>query len=383
MDEKKKEATRRRYLRAEKKFLDYEEQKERKQSARIRKSEEQARPPRQRDWADEEDYGESSPLEKMAPTRPLRSGSRSTQDPVLENLSEALVTGLACGRAELMTEDEQFSARLSGSIVTQQQSSIAVGDRVLFDSVGGQARVQRVLERRSSLSRPDPSHPGRERVLAANVDLAVIVNAVREPGIRPGLIDRFLIALERSGVKALICINKIDLIDDETAASTLDEELLPYQQMDVDISSCSVLSGYGIAELTARLSGKSCVFVGHSGVGKSSLLNAIDPDAARRIASGRKFDGKGRHTTTSSSLRTLPGGGSIIDTPGLRSFGLWDIDAEDLWQHFPDLIPHAKQCRFSDCRHQSEPDCGVREAAVSGSLSEARYASYLRILQSL
>ncbi len=383
MDEKKKAAMLKRFLRGQEKALDYEEQKERKQSARIRKSERRAKPPRRRNWADAEDDEAAQEPQKNIRNQELGKPARTPKAASSENLTEALVVGLSSGRAVIAAEGQQISARLSTEIIIKQQSSIAVGDRVLFDLVGGQARIQQVLQRQTCISRPDPASPSRERALVANIDLAVIVTAAKEPGVRPGLIDRFLIALDRSGVEALICINKLDLVQTAEESQALEELLFPYRALSTKILLCSVHNGQGISELSSLTSGRTSVFLGHSGVGKSSLLNAIDPRGGRKTNHGRAFDGKGRHTTSSSSLRPLPGGGSIIDTPGLRSFGLWDIEAGDLWQHFPDLAAHARQCRFSNCLHSSEPDCGVRQAANSGALAQARYASYLRILQSL
>lgn len=236
-------------------------------------------------------------------------------------------------------------------------------------------RIEEVLPRRTVLSRSDPGNPHRELVIAANVDLVVNVVSVKNPPLRPGLIDRYLIATGKSGAEPLLCVNKIDLLED---ASELDV-LRPYQELGLTVVRCSAASGDGIAELLEALAGKMCVFTGHSGVGKSSLLNALDP--ALDLAAGEvsSVNQKGRHTTTSSALYQLPGGGMLIDTPGIRELGLWNVSAADIRRYYREF--ESCRCPFSDCSHSHEPDCGVKRAVETGEIAAARYESYLRILE--
>ncbi len=260
-------------------------------------------------------------------------------------------------------------------------ASAAVGDVVGFDP---ELPVDRALacvrERRTTLSRPDPFDPTLERVIAANVDVAVLVVAPSEGVLRTGLIDRMLIAVQRGGVTPVLVVNKRDLLGDVQAAETA---LAPYRDLGVEPLLSAATLGDGLAPLRERLRGRTCVFVGHSGVGKSSLLNALWPEAAQETAAVRARDGRGRHTTTASRLVDLPGDTRLIDTPGIRSFGLWQVDGDALRGWFNDFDEAAAGCRFRDCRHDAEPGCAVREAAESGDLAPARYATYLRILASL
>jgi ribosome biogenesis GTPase len=251
----------------------------------------------------------------------------------------------------------------------------AIGDRVLFSS--DRRRIEEVLPRRTVLSRADPGNPHLERVIAANIDVVANVVSLKSPPLRPGLIDRYLIATGRSGAEPLLCVNKIDLLENA-------EELHPvrsFQAAGVPVILCSAATGEGIGQLLEALAGKLCVFAGHSGVGKSSLLNALDPELDLITGAVSAGNDKGRHTTTSSALYHLPGGAIVIDTPGIREFALWDVTAHEVRVYYRDFAAYA--CAFSDCSHSHEPGCGVKAAVESGRISELRYQGYLRILASL
>ncbi|MBI3667104.1 MAG: ribosome small subunit-dependent GTPase A [Acidobacteria bacterium] len=257
---------------------------------------------------------------------------------------------------------------------------LAVGDRVLVSVTGRRLeRVQEVLPRTTTLSRPDPHNPRLERVIAANIEVVVIVASVRSPALRPGLIDRYLIAIERSGAEPVLCVNKMDLVDSEADLAALD----PYRSLGPRLFLCSAATGQGISGLMEALAGSLCVLVGHSGVGKSSLLNAIRPELGLAARAVRESGGQGRHTTTSSTLYQIPNGPRIIDTPGIREFGLWQLSREELHRYFQEFLACAAACAFSDCTHTHEPACAVKQSVDNGAIPAARYRAYRRILESL
>jgi ribosome biogenesis GTPase len=375
--EEDKEKLYRRYKRMLPHLVGRDEELRRKQAAKARRAADRGKAPRRRQWDDDGDDETFAKMPRRAqPAQP--SGTAAAEVP--PDLPRAIVTAVRQGRIELDSVD---SARLAARLHLDPDFRLAVGDEVAFTETEGPPRIEAVLPRRSWLGRPDPGNPHREQVLVANVDVAVIVASVADPPLRTGLIDRFLLALERGGVAPVVCANKIDLLSGASAGEDLAAALLPYEELGVSVVRTSASLGKGIDVLRALLAGKTCVFVGHSGVGKSSLLNAIDPDGDRSVGEVRAWDGKGRHTTTQSSLRELGDGTRVIDTPGIRSFGVDSLDPEQVRAGFAEFAPFARACRFGDCSHRDEPDCAVHAAAAAGKVSAARYASYLRIVAGL
>ncbi len=283
-----------------------------------------------------------------------------------------LVIGVRPDRLDIRCGDEDREVMLRRGRSLPFQA--AVGDEAVCERVADTEIVVDLGLRRSRLSRPDPHDRRRERVIAANVDLAVVVLAAADPDFRPALIDRYLVALDVGGVVPLICVNKFDLADDETRAE-VQGALDVYRAEGVTCLTTSAMTGAGVDALRSELSGRTVVLSGHSGVGKSALLNKLDPDVVRDTGMGRDHDGKGRHTTTRSELRELSCGTRVIDTPGIREFGLWAVDPDLLRTGFPGIGRFAALCRFSDCRHVEEPDCAVRE-----DLADARYQAYRKLL---
>ncbi len=277
-----------------------------------------------------------------------------------------IITGVHGHKCLVRIDGEQMSCTpLSG---------MAIGDNVMV-SLERRA-VMEILPRRSALSRPDPHNPNLEKIIAANVDVVVIVASIRSPDFRPGLVDRYLIAIEKGRATPMLCVNKVDLGGDMSA-------LEPYRQAGIPVFACSASSGEGIPELEEALAGKVCVFVGHSGVGKSSLLNALRPELELATTAVTEGNEKGQHTTTSSSIYEITGGAQVIDTPGVREFGLWDLTVDELRRYFHEFDPYAPQCRYRDCGHRDEPRCAVLEAVERGEIPRERHSSYLRLMESL
>ncbi|MBN1588904.1 MAG: ribosome small subunit-dependent GTPase A [Pirellulales bacterium] len=291
-----------------------------------------------------------------------------------------LVQGLGSTvEAEDGTLYQCATRRLLKTLSTDQRHVVAVGDRVLFrpvESGDGQTReglIERVEPRRGSLCR---TSRGRQHVLVTNVDQVLIVTSVAEPRIKPNLIDRLLISAEKSGIRPVVCINKIDLVD-----PALFQPLVGvYSQMGYEVFLLSAKTGFGLDALRRLLTDRESVLTGQSGVGKSSLLNLVDPTLKLRVSAISADTQKGRHTTSTARLIPLDCGGYVVDTPGIRQFELWDVIPEEVAGYFRDLRPYVNFCRFPDCTHTHEVDCAVKDAVADGRLDERRYESYCHLL---
>jgi ribosome biogenesis GTPase / thiamine phosphate phosphatase len=290
-----------------------------------------------------------------------------------------IVSAIVAGACTALLGDGEVAATLPPGLAGHQQSDLAVGDEVLVERRGDSHRVVAVLPRRSLLARADPHVAQRRRAIAANVDVVVVVVAAEAPPLHPRLIDRYLIAVEHSGAQPVLVVNKMDLLAEDGRHELL-ARLQPYRSLGMPVLPCSVEGGEGIEEVRAALSGNTCVFVGQSGVGKSSLLNALDADAAARVGTVRDRDGRGRHTTTSSALYDLAGGIRVIDTPGIRRFSVEDDDPAAIAAGFTEFAPLAGGCRYRDCTHVHEPGCAVRRAVEDGAIPRSRYESYVKLL---
>jgi len=254
---------------------------------------------------------------------------------------------------------------------------LVVGDQVVLDGRVPDAVVAEVGARRTTLTRRSPGER-RQRVIAANVDQAVVVMAANAPEPNPRLLDRLLVACHHAGIQPVICFNKVD-----QGTAGIDTWIGDYQDAGYDILLASARTARGVGCLTRKVTGRTTLFCGPSGVGKSALLNAIHPGYRLREGSISEATGKGRHTTTTAQLLPLPGSGFVVDTPGLREFGLWDLEPSQLQGCFPDVHRAASECSFANCTHANEADCAVRAAVESGTLSVRRYTSYIKLREEL
>ncbi|MEO8034937.1 MAG: ribosome small subunit-dependent GTPase A [Acidobacteriota bacterium] len=293
--------------------------------------------------------------------------------------SAAIVISVSSGRCKAFRDGVEIDCAVPADMAVRQKSLLAVGDRVNISDEGGLTRITSVLPRHSVLARPDPLHAHRQRLIAANVDVVVHVVSLKTPPLRPRLIDRFLIAIQRGGAQPIICVNKIDLLEPRARAEEL-RKLEDYRALDIPVVPCSTQTGEGIDILRAAVEGKTCALVGHSGVGKSSILNALDK-SLDLVTNTLHKRGTGRHTTSASTLYDLGEGTWIIDTPGIREFGLWNLDRDSLRDYFPEFEEPSQSCRFTDCTHVHEPNCEVKEQVEQGSISRARYDTYVRLYE--
>lgn len=261
--------------------------------------------------------------------------------------------------------------RLLKSLATEERSVVAPGDRVwIRPSLGDEGFIENVEPRHGILTR---ASKGREHVMVANVDQVVIVASLVEPDLKPHLIDRYLVSAEQGGITPIICLNKADLVD--TAA--LQPLVGLYSQLGISILLTSAANGLGIDRLRKRLVDRETVFAGQSGVGKSSLLNALQPGLDLQVREVSEVNEKGKHTTTTAQLLRLDAGGWVVDTPGIRQFKLWDILPEELEGYFPEFRAYVPRCGYPDCTHTHEDRCAIKDAVARGRINERRYLSYL------
>lgn len=311
-----------------------------------------------------------------------------------EALREGLVVRAQSGFYTLYTpEGERVVARLRGRLKKERRDStlLAVGDRVRWRRTKDGNIIEEILPRRRALSRlkPLPSGRGtrrwdrrgylreREQVIIANPDQVVFVQACAQPEPRLRMLDRLLVGAERQDIPVLICANKVDLVGEERARQLFGI----YERIGYPVIYTSAVNGTGIQALREHLRNKISALVGPSGVGKTSLLNALEPGLGRRVKEVSRATGKGRHTTTVAELVPLAEGGWVADTPGIRALALFDLEPEEIDAYFPDIAPHVPHCAFSDCSHTVEPGCAVLAALERGEIDRHRYESYVRLHQ--
>lgn len=306
--------------------------------------------------------------------------------PSKENLIQGRVILIRSQDIEVATSLGIFLCTLRGTLKQERhhhKNLIIVGDMVLLERLSDKEGViHHVLPRTSVLSRQDHLHRIKKQLVAANVDTVLITMSLGEPSLRPSIIDRYLVAAEKGNLHPAILINKIDLQEKYPEEKELLEEIKElYSNLGFPLVCVSGRTGEGMDELKALLKDKVSVFSGQSGTGKTLLVNTLTGLSlqTQEVRSG----GKGAHTTTSARLLPLPFGGWCIDTPGIRSFGIWDFQQEDLLVAFPEIAEAATECFYKDCKHTGESGCHVAQALEEGSISSLRYNSYLSLLSSL
>jgi ribosome biogenesis GTPase len=269
--------------------------------------------------------------------------------------------------------------------VIEHFDPVVVGDRVrLMDARNGTGLIVEVLPRSSQLSRRSAvSMPGAhafEQVVVSNLDQVVPVFAAAEPSPKWNLLDRYLVLAESLELDSVICITKLDIVSTSKGvfSGELEKIVAEYRRIGYPVILTSITNGEGLDSIRQVLKGHVSVLLGKSGVGKSSLLNALLPCLRLRVNVISEATGKGKHTTTNPEMFPLEGGGAVVDTPGMREFGFWNLDKDNLALFFPEMRPYIGHCRFqSDCTHNDEPGCAIREAVMDGQISARRYRSYM------
>ncbi len=258
---------------------------------------------------------------------------------------------------------------------------VAVGDQVsIIDTGDDGGYIKQILPRRNYLIRRASNLSKEFQILGANLDLAVLVVTLAEPATPITFVDRFLASCEAYNVTPLVVFNKVDLLTQSDDQDLLEAVTYLYRSIGYDVLHTSVLTGEGIGELVGKLKDKTALFSGNSGVGKSSLINTLVPDANLRVGDMSAAHHTGMHTTTFSNMLDLPGGGQIIDTPGVKGFGTIDFNAAEVGHYFPEIFKESKNCRFGNCTHTHEPGCAVLQAVEESRISQSRYTSYMSIL---
>ncbi|WP_317931392.1 small ribosomal subunit biogenesis GTPase RsgA [Halioxenophilus sp. WMMB6] len=326
-------------------------------------------------------------VQKIQQERAKRAARKDEQTEQLFNdqelgpEQEGLVTAHFGTQVEVVAASDETRSERIRCHLRANLGSLVTGDRVVwrYHSGHGTGVVVAVLERTSELARPDAS--GNTKAIAANIDQIIIVFAPY-PEPHNNLIDRYLVAAHALAIPALLLLNKQDRIDASNQAE-INQLLAIYQRLDYPVLAVSTKTGQGIEALKQQLAGHTSIFVGQSGVGKSSLVNTLLPGVDARVGELSELTQKGTHTTTTAQLFHFPAGGDLIDSPGIREFGLWHMDEEEVFAGFKELAALHGQCKFRDCHHQQEPGCAVLNAAEAGQIQPQRLASYRHIINSL
>lgn len=288
------------------------------------------------------------------------------------------------------TDDGVFwKARIKGKLKIDDEISstnpIAVGDEVIFeeeDVENNVGTIKTIKHRNNYIVRVSPHNKNQKHIVAANLDAALVMATIAEPRTSLGFVDRFLITAEAYHIPAIIVINKIDLLK-EKHRLILDKWRQIYEGAGYEVYAIVAKEPDTVRPLQERLKNNTTLFSGHSGVGKSTLINQLMPGINLKTQEVSDWSGKGQHTTTFAEMFDLPDGGRIIDTPGVKEFGLIDFEKDELSQYFPEMRAVMSECRFNNCLHINEPGCAVKQAVAEKKISEGRYISYVTILDSI
>lgn len=258
---------------------------------------------------------------------------------------------------------------------------VAVGDSVVITLSGtDKGAIEEIAPRKSKISRMATGTVPLEQIIVANADYMIMLMSAKMPAFKPRLLDRLLIVAEAGDIEPIILVNKIDLLDDKEK-DRLFSDTKVYNDIGYQIFYISALNKIGIDKVIDVIKGKMSALIGHSGTGKTTLLNAIQPGLVLKTGEVGKKTRKGRHTTTSTKLYELDFGGYVVDTPGIREVGLWDVWQSELEQYFREMKPYISKCRFYNCQHITEPGCVIKEAVNQGKISRSRYDSYVKLRQ--
>ena len=365
------------------------------------------KPARRRDWVPDslDDPDAVSELSLPASERVMPRGERERRQSVMQEALARLegketadaashqegpstqrgtVIEVSTSLCRVQSRDQVLVCHLRGSLSAEDTgftNIVAVGDRVLISQDGHDSGVvEQVLPRKSVLVRPDVFHSHLQQVIVANADQLLVVASWRDPAFWPELVDRYLITAERNNLTPILCVNKVDLAEDMADCQAA---VQPYLQLGYQVLLTSAVEGHGIERVRGVLAGKTTVLAGMSGVGKSSLLAVVQPGLHLRISEISERRHEGRHTTSQVNLIALQIGGFVVDTPGIREFGLGGLQRAELVRFYPDIQAAAARCRFANCSHTHEPGCAVRAAVSEGTISDVRHHSYQAIYSSL
>ena len=288
-------------------------------------------------------------------------------------------------------KDEQgkmWNARMKGVFKLDDITStnpIAVGDKVEFRMENENEQsviITRIHDRANYINRQSPRIKSQQHIVAANVDQSLLIATIREPRTSQGFIDRFLVASEMYHIPAVLLFNKVDIYR-EKELELLEKLKGVYASIGYKVIGASVKNKTGLEDVQELLKDKITLISGHSGVGKSTFINALLPEAQIRTQDISGWSGKGQHTTTFAEMHELPFGGKIIDTPGMKEFGLVGVERAELSGYFPEMRQRLPDCQFNNCLHINEPGCAVKQAVIDGEIDEDRYVSYYNILESI